>query len=332
MSSPLHLWLILQGIHNQIEQELYNLKNHLSMKRRNFLNAVIALPAVSTAGKGFRHLIDGPSERAENNNRLKISLNAYSFNKPLLDGRMDLNQLLEFCAEQGFFAVDIPGYYFKGYPEVPVDEYIYEVKRYAFLKGIDISGTGVRNDFTYTEEAKRKEGILLVKNWIDVAAKLGAPVIRIFAGNQGLEGHSWEQAAEWIVRDILECVECGKNQGVIVAIQNHDDFIKTANQALRILEMVNSAWFGLILDTGSYRQGDPYDEVAKTADYAVNWQIKEEVYFNQNSEKVDLIRLFKIIKASDYRGYLPLETLGEGDPFVKVSSFMKRAKEALEII
>jgi len=302
------------------------------MKRRSFLNAMIALPAVSTADKGFRHLINDPSERTENNNRLKISLNAYSFNTPLLDGSMDLNQLLEFCAEQGFFAVDIPGYYFNGYPEVPTDEYIHEVKRNAFLKSIDISGTGVRNDFTYREEIKRQEGISLVKNWIDVTAKLGATVIRIFAGNQGLGGHSWEQAAEWIVRDILECVEYGKNRGVIVAIQNHDDFIKTASHALKIIEMVNSEWFGLILDTGSFRQGDPYLEIAQTVDYAVNWQIKEEVYFNQKPEKVDLIRLFRLIKESDYRGYLPLETLGEGDPFVKVSSFLKRAKEALESI
>ena len=302
------------------------------MKRRNFLHTIAAVPVITTVNSRFPPVQSTGSGNVGTINRLKLSLNAYSFNKPLMDGSMDLDDLIEFCAGQGFFAVDITGYYFKGYPEVPSDEYIYQVKRKALSLGMEISGTGVRNDFTYTDAAKREESILLVKNWIDVAAKLGAPVIRIFAGNQEITGFSWDQAAEWIVRDILTCVEYGKKRGIVVAVKNHDDFIKTADQALKIIQMVNSEWFGLILDTGSFRQGDPYQEIARTVSTAVNWQIKEEIYLEQNQQKVDLIRLFTIIKNSSYRGYLPLETLGEGDPFTKVTSFMKEAKEALSSV
>jgi sugar phosphate isomerase/epimerase len=302
------------------------------MKRRNFIHTLAALPVISATASGFdpvrMHSLKGNAV----NNRLKISLNAFSFNKPLLDGSMDLHELLEFCADQGFFAADLTAYYFKGYPEVPPDEMIYQVKRKALLKGIEISGTGVRNDFTYADEARRKAEVSLVTNWIDVAVKLGAPVIRIFAGNQKITRHSRDEVLEWMVKDILTCVEYGKNRGVVVAIQNHDDFIKTADQAITILKRVNSPWFGLILDSGSYRQADPYTEIAKTVNYAVNWQIKEEVFIDQKPEKVDLVRLFKIIKDSGYRGYLPLETLGEGDPFTMVPAFMKRASEALETL
>jgi sugar phosphate isomerase/epimerase len=290
---------------------------------------MVAIPVIGTAGRKLDSISDSNMGNNGYNNRLKLSLNAFSFNAPLLDGTMSLDDLLDFCAVQGFFALDITGYYFKGYPEVPSDEKIYQVKRKALSKGIEISGTGVRNDFTYADESKRREGISLVKNWVDVAVKLGAPVIRIFAGNQDLKAYSWDQAAEWIVKDTLECVEYGKNRGVIVAMQNHDDFIKTADQALKIIKQVNSDWFGLILDSGSFRQGDPYQEIARTVNYAVNWQIKEEIYVNQKPQKVDLNRLFTIISNSDYRGYLPLETLGEGDPRMKVSSFMKQAREAL---
>jgi sugar phosphate isomerase/epimerase len=302
------------------------------MKRRNFLHNMAALPVFAVVNNRFNPVQGQGSENSVSNNQLKLSLNAYSFNKPLLEGSMDLDGLLEFCAGQGFFAVDITGYYFKGYPEIPPDEYLYQVKRKALSLGIEISGTGVRNDFTYTDKAKREESLTLVKNWIDVAAKLGAPVIRIFAGNQEIKGYTWDQAAEWITRDIITCVEYGKKHGVVVAVQNHDDFIKTADQALKIIQMVNSEWFGLILDTGSFRQGDPYQEIARSVNTAVNWQIKEEVYFEQNPRNVDLTRLFTIIKNSTYRGYLPLETLGEGDPFAKVSAFMKQAKEALSSV
>ena len=62
---------------------------------------------------------------------VKISLNAYSFTKPLLDqakGRgngpgMSVFELMDYAAEQGFDAVDLTAYFFPGYPAVPSDEY-----------------------------------------------------------------------------------------------------------------------------------------------------------------------------------------------------------------
>ena len=106
----------------------------------------------------------------------------------LSEKKMTLDELLETCAEIGFDGVDITAYYFPGYPNVPSDEYLYHIKRKAFRLGLDITGTGVRNDFTDPDKNKRAEHITLVKNWIDAAAKLGAPVIRIFAGTQNPKG------------------------------------------------------------------------------------------------------------------------------------------------
>ena len=94
--------------------------------------------------------------------------------------------------------------------------------------------------------------------------------------------------------------------------------------------MVNMAWFGLILDTGSYRQGDPYQQIAETIKYAVNWQVKENIFVNGVEVKTDLKRLFKIIKDSGYRGYIPIETLGKGDPKVKVAKFVEEVREAMK--
>lgn len=299
--------------------------------RREFLKQLVAVPALVALGVTSNPLKIRAQERIQRavGPRLKIGLNAYSFNDPLLNGSMNLDDLLEFCAQQGFDAVDLTGYYFPGYPQPPTDEYIYRIKRKAFLLGLDISGTGVRNDFTYTDEKKRKDDVTLVKNWIEVAAKLGAPVIRIFAGKQDIEGYTWDQVAEWMVKDIKECVEYGKQHGVIVGIQNHNDFIKTADDALKMLKLVGSEWFGLILDTGSFHAVDPYTEIAVAAPYAVNWQIKENIFVNRKQVKMDVGKLMKVIRASGYRGYLPIETLGPGDPKAKVPVFLDEVREAL---
>lgn len=262
-------------------------------------------------------------------NRFKISLNAYSFNKPLMNHETDLEALISFCAKEQFDAIDMTGYYFPGYPAVPSDAYIYQLKNKAHRMGVEISGTGIRNDFGDPDAGKRKEQIQFVKNWIDVAAKLGAPVIRIFTAKEKPANYSWEEAEKWIIDAIATCAEYGKEKGVIVAVQNHNDFIKTADQAIDILQKVNSDWFGLVLDTGSFVTEEPYSEITKTTHYAVNWQIKERINYQGKSTDMDLDKLFRIVWASTYRGYLPIETLSPGDPFSIVPPFLQKVRKAL---
>lgn len=296
--------------------------------RRKVLKSLVAAPLV-TGLVGTSHLANA-SIRSGSNARLKISLNAFSFNDALLKGNMKIDEMLQFCSDNNILAVDITAYYFPGYPKVPEDSFLYEVKRKAFRLGLEISGTGVRNDFTEPDPVKRKESVELVKRWIIAAEKLGAPVIRIFAGNQKLQSYTREQTLDWMLTDIRECVEFGKNHGVIVAIQNHDDFIKTADETRQILTTIKHEWFGLILDTGSYRIHDPYDEISKTVEFAVNWQIKEKIFVQGREVDVDLDKLVGIIKASTYRGYLPVETLGAGDPKTKIVALVERLRKSLE--
>jgi sugar phosphate isomerase/epimerase len=260
---------------------------------------------------------------------LKISLNAYSFNVPLTSGKMTIDNMLDFCAKIGFDGVDLTGYYFPGYPTVPSDEYIYHVKRKAFRLGLGISGTGVRNDFTWSDQAKRAEEKRLVKNWIIVAEKLGAPLVRIFTGTLSKENFSWDERAKWIAADIKECAEFGKNHGVMMALQNHYDFLKTTSDVEKMLGLINSDWTGLLLDIGSYHSPDPYRDIALTVKHAISWQLKEKIFVNNTQVETDFTKVIQIIKESGYSGYLPIETLGEGDPYQKVEALLNKIRKVL---
>ncbi|MGC9354739.1 MAG: sugar phosphate isomerase/epimerase family protein [Mariniphaga sp.] len=301
--------------------------------RRNFLKALAVIPALPATG--FPWTLSAKEKRSETaqfSHKFKLSLNVYSFNNPLREGKIDLFDVLDFCAKYNFDAIDPTGYYFPGYPEPPSDEYMNKFKRNAFLLGLDISGTGVRNDFANPDPAARKADTKIIKKWIEAAAKLGIPNLRIFAGTNPHQGFSRDQVFEWMAKDIKECCDYGKQFGVIIALQNHNDFLKTATDVDRIFEMVNSEWLGLNLDIGSYRQHDPYEEIAKNIQYAVTWQIKENVWIEGPETPTDFVKLFKIIKKAGYRGYLPLETLGPGDPFEKVPQLLKNVKNALRKI
>jgi sugar phosphate isomerase/epimerase len=279
---------------------------------------------------------------------VRTSLNAYSFNSLLNEGMknngkgMNLFQLLDFAAENNFDAIDLTGYFFPGYPAVPGDDYINSVKRRAFQLGLDISGTGVKNDFATPDAAKRAADVKLVKAWIDDAAKLGAPVIRVFAGEipQGYENRRGE-IAQYMAASLKECADYGREKGVLVGVQNHGDFLQTAEQCIEMVKLVNSDWFGLIVDTGKFLTEDPYADIEKVLPYAVNFQIKESPFGPRGTVKTDLKRLMKIVHNSGYRGYLPIETLeikGEPrpvpdipyDPYKTVPQFLKDVKAAIK--
>ncbi len=261
---------------------------------------------------------------------IKLALNAYSFNRPLQNGEMTLEEMIDYAASLNFDAVDLTGYYFPDYPEVPSRDYVNKIKRQAFLLGLDISGTGVRNDFTLIEADERQRHVAHVKDWIIAASEMGAPVIRVFAGKKIPDGYSWKQAAQWVIDSLMECAEFGSKYGVMIALQNHNDFITETSQLLYINEQVTSDWFGLMVDIGSFNAADPYREIAKAAPYAISWQIKEQVLINNEKADTYFMQISRILKGTNYRGYIPLETLGAGDPKMKMEKLIQQVRSALK--
>ena len=305
--------------------------NTRNMKRRHFTKR-LAMAGIGVAGAASmkNDLQSGLDTSGQGSvKRCKLSLNSYSFNKPLMDGTFTVSDLLDFSARTGLDGVDLTGYYFPGYPEVPSDEYIYSVKKKAFRLGLYINGTGVRNDFTWSDPEKRAVEKKLVRDWVIVAQKLGAPSLRIFTGNLSKEKFSWDERAGWIAEDIRECAEFGKKHGVMMALQNHNDFIKNASEIEKLLEMINHDWVGLMLDIGSYHIADPYADIARNAKYAISWQLKEKVFINEKEVDTDYSKIRDIVRQCGFIGYLPIETLGEGDPFLKVETLFKRVSSIL---
>jgi sugar phosphate isomerase/epimerase len=295
--------------------------------RRSFLGALVAAPLTAPHASTEPAAPSRPGPRTP---QIRLSCNIYSFNEPLTKKTMTLEEALDFCAELGFDAVDPTGYYFPGYPEAPPDRYLYDIKKRAFRLGLDISGTGVRNDFTSADAARRNADVGLVKRWIDVAVKLGAPAVRVFAGPAVPAGRSEAEATDWVVAHLKDCVAYAADRGVFVVLQNHDDLLKTAAETLAVRERIGSEWFGLLVDIGSLRTtDDPYAEIARLAPFAYTWQIKEQVYRRGVAEETSASQIVRILRDSAYRGYIPIETLGAGDPRPKLRAFVDVVRRAL---
>lgn len=289
-----------------------------------------------------RNTTTSPTSKSEasRGSKIKLSINAWSYYVPLYrylrresDG-MSLFDLLDECARLDVDAVDPTGYFFPGYPEPPDRSFIHAFKRHAFKLGLAFSGTGIRNDFATADRARREADVALAKRWIEVAADMGAPVLRVFAGAQP-DGHTWEAAAVWLADALAECAEYGERHGVIVGVQNHGDMLKSADEVLHLLAMVDSDWLGVIVDTGFFLTADPYEDITRVIPHAVNWQVKE-LLGDRKGGPIDMDRLVDIIRASGYRGYVPVETLpmpGQEetyDAMARVPELLNALRKALD--
>src|SRR5512143_3015620 len=108
---------------------------YAAMDRRTFVAGVLAPAVLVTPSRAAAQArIVRPAGSS-----VKLSCNLYSFNGPLTSGEMTLEQVFEFCAKAGFAAVDPTAYYLRTYPRTPPDEYLYDLKRKAFLLGLDRS-------------------------------------------------------------------------------------------------------------------------------------------------------------------------------------------------
>jgi sugar phosphate isomerase/epimerase len=88
---------------------------------------------------------------------------------------------------------------------------------------------------------------------------------------------------------LREWAEYGQKFGVIVAVQNHGDFVNTGGQHVSLIKRVNHEWCAALVDTGKYLTANPYEDIALAAPYAVNWQIKETRGSTMDSPLVDIV-------------------------------------------
>jgi sugar phosphate isomerase/epimerase len=295
----------------------------MMLTRRSFV-ALTAAGAASAAVRPVRAIEPIVRHGAA---RMKLSLAAYSFRSVLAGAQksMTLDDFIDRAAAWDIDAVEPTSYYF---PEPPTPEYCRRLRRHAFLLGLGISGTAVRNTFTYPPGPELQKEIAHVKRWVDLAVDLGAPTIRIFAGDLQ-KGTTEDQARQWCIRAIQECCDYAGSKGIILALENHGGIVTTVEQLLAIVKAVKSDWFGVNWDSGNFRSADPYGDLAKAAPYAVVAQIKTDISPNGQRQDADLGKVVGILRTAGYRGYVALEYEAKEDPFVAVPRYLKELRRLI---
>ena len=300
----------------------------MSTSRRELLKAIpAAVVGASAAMAGTAGA--APVAARSFGPRLKLGLAAYSLRDHLtakLQPAMTLDDFVERAAAWNVDAVELTSYYF---PDEITPGYVSGLKRHCHLLGIDVSTTPIRNVFTHPAGPARDKEIAHVKRWIGIAADLGSPAIRIFAGDVQ-PGQSEAQARKNSVESIEACADDAARRGVYLALENHGGILAEPDAILEIVRAVRSDWCGINLDSGNFHGADPYVDLARCAPYAVTAQVKVEIQpKGAPKQEADLARIVGLLKAAGYRGYATLEYEAAEPPLTAVPRYLEKLRALL---
>ncbi len=181
------------------------------------------------------------------------------------------------------------------------------------------------------DEAKRAKAISLGKTWVDAAAAVGSPGIRL--NNPGVRGV--KPNLDLAVDSLRQVADRGAEKNVNVSLENDNPVSEDPFFLVSVIEKANHPWLHALPDFGNSltERGPAFNDRAMKAMFKLAYCIShmKDGEYNEKGEfvKVDVPKTFAIAKAAGYRGYFSIEWEGHGDPFDATARLIKECVKNL---
>jgi sugar phosphate isomerase/epimerase len=186
-------------------------------------------------------------------------------------------------------------------------------------EGVEIASVATSVQFASPAAENHKKNLAAAKANLDLAADLGAPVVRIFAGG-GIPKLTPE-AARQVAAAFDEVGEYAKASGACPILECGHDIIKGAAEAAEVLRRVRTQNFGALWND-SKMDDQTFDALKGRLRH---FHVHDEVLDPKNT---NLLALANRMKPLGYRGYVSLEIIwGKNVPeglLIETASRLKR--------
>jgi sugar phosphate isomerase/epimerase len=224
-------------------------------------------------------------------------------------------KILDFAEHNGFAAVELRG--LEGTMDLPsrqefANPQIEQSKKEVARRGLRISCVSTSANLHDTG-AEHERQLADARRFIDLAARLGAPYVRVF-GNK-LVGPR-DAAVEHIAASLAELGDYGAPKNVAVLLESHGDFTNSAILG-DILKKAASLHVGLLWDAhNTFVEGkeDPAITVSQLGKYIRHTHLKDshvengqDHYVLTGRGEVPVKRQVELLVAAGYTGYYSFE-------------------------
>ncbi|BBH19543.1 xylose isomerase [Paenibacillus baekrokdamisoli] len=226
-----------------------------------------------------------------------------------LQEQPEVHTLLELPAEakrRGYQALEVCHFHF---PSVEPD-YLEQLRLAFTAAGLSFDTLLLDyGDLTTSDEARLKADKAFFKQWIDVAASVGAKQIRIVAGEAAA---SDKAAMHRSAVELSEMVSYASKKGVRVITENFRPLTSTGANCVELLSEVGSE-LGFITDFGNFKAPHKYDEFAQTLPYSVSVHAKPHYDAEGIPDAEELIRCLETVREAEFNGAIVLIYDGPGE-------------------
>jgi len=198
-------------------------------------------------------------------------------------------------------------------------KYLAELRSGWEQSGVTPINIAVDIDFSIydPDAAKRAKAVSLGKTWVDAAAAVGSPGVRL--NNPGVEGV--QPNLGLAVDSLRQVADRGAEQNVQVSLENDNPVSEDPFFLVSVIEKANHPWLHALPDFGNSltERGPEFNDRAMKAMFKHAYCIShmKDGEYNDKGEfvRVDVAKTFAIAKAAGYRGYFSIEWEGHGSPF-----------------
>ncbi|NPV53633.1 MAG: sugar phosphate isomerase/epimerase [Firmicutes bacterium] len=178
------------------------------------------------------------------------------------------------------------------------------------------------------DERKRNHDLEVMKGWMDVAAYIGCPSVRINTGSQDGSQGSGVVDLSITMNSYRRLVEYGEEIGVMVLLENHGGISADPDNIVRLFEGVGHKNFRACPDFGNFAPEVRYRGLEAMARYAVMAHAKTYDFDEKGRvPQFDFARCISILKGAGFDGYLSVEFEGKGDQLAGVRRTIELIKE-----
>jgi sugar phosphate isomerase/epimerase len=308
---------------------------NMNVSRRQALRLAGAAALGPAGALGAR-----PADAAPPAAPIRLAVSTYSY-WHFRTEKYPIEKVIEEAAAMGFDGVEI--LHRQMASEEPA--YVNGLKRAAFRNGVALPMLSIHQDFVTPDPAERQKDIEHTKHCLELAARLGAPAIRLNSGRWNtiksfddlmkvkgeeppIEGNTEEQAFGWVKESIEACIPTAEKLGVLMALENHWGLTTKPENLLRIFKAVNSPWLVINMDTGNFAT-DPYAGIEMLAPHASIVQAK--TYYGGGewyTLDLDYPRIASILRKAGFQGWVSLEMEGKEAPQTAVPKSLEVLRKA----
>ncbi|MEK3887201.1 sugar phosphate isomerase/epimerase family protein [Bacillus sp. FSL K6-3431] len=217
-----------------------------------------------------------------------------------------LKDLPETLASKGFNALEICHFHFQRTDS----DYLNEISQACKHANITLHTLLLDyGDISNDDEVRRNKDLEFIKEWIFIAAEVGAQRIRVIAGDSDPED---QQALERSAQHLQELAIYAEKQGVRIVMENFRSLTSNSNNCIHLLHNSHES-IRMITDFGNFNGKNKYEELAAILPYSESVHAKANFDSNGLPDAVEFQKCLDLLANFNYEGSITLIYDGPGD-------------------